>query len=134
MIVKTSFAALVTRQETGAHLSSSWHTSCRLLVSPAGWLGESHTLNLGSSLATSPCTSPGSSSSSSDTEPGEGGSGGREMGEPRKEWQGGRKVVERAWLRWAGLVFLRMLMTASRSGFRELLESLPGRYIRDNRH
>merc|ERR1719154_198817 len=46
------------------------------------------------------------------------------MGEPRKDWHGGRKVLDRAWLRCAVLLLFLMLITASNSGFRELEESL----------
>merc|ERR1719443_1258954 len=40
------------------------------------------------------------------------------MGEPRKDWHGGRKVLDSAWLRCAVLLF-----TASSRGLRELEES-----------
>merc|ERR1719341_2244454 len=46
------------------------------------------------------------------------------MGEPRKDWHGGRKVLDSAWLRCAVLLLFLMLITASNSGFRELEESL----------
>ena len=50
------------------------------------------------------------------------------MGDPRNVWLGGRNVLERAWFRWAELLFCLILITASSRGFSELLGSLPPKF------
>ena len=61
--------------------------------------GKKPTLNLGSSLAISPCRTSGISSSSSESV-GDAGKAGKEISWPTTAFKGGTKVRESQWLSW----------------------------------